>query len=285
VGKVLLIIFGCVLALILGYIFFGGKKKKKNKENKKSKEPEKEKKIEPAIKSNKPKEEEKKEEPKQEIKEEKPREKIPFKIIRKQSEVKINKKALKAGSRNPSVTKVFDKNGKKIEEQPKGSDNQEDLKDAIDKLSLNTDSIERFGARDPQFNTISSEHEFSIVAPKGSPNRAPIISDRTNFNSHLNVSEDNNLSGIVGTGIGKVLADIDKTANSVDNKTEEMVNKVRKNFLGIEEDIDPFDIFNRRANQNQEVKKKENPLDKIDAKTLIIADAISNPKSRRNSHK
>ena len=269
-GKVLLIIFGISLALILCYIFFAGKKGKKKKEKKK--EPVAEKKVEKAIKTGK------EEQPKEEKPEEKPRERIPFKIIKKQSKVKINKKALNASSRNPSITKVFDKNGKVDAVKSEPIDHQKELQEAI--IETSNKEVGRFGAREQEIRTVSSDHEFSIIAPTGSPNRAPTIGDRTNFGSHLNVNEDGNLSGVLGTGIKKVDDKVNMVIEKVDDKTEDMVNRMKKNVFGITDDIDPFDFLNRQPREDIS-KKEQNPLKKIDAKTLIIADAISNPKYKK----
>ena len=286
-GKVLLIVFGISLAFVIGYIFFGGKKKQKKDKKSKDKKQEdvKEKKIEPAIKSNK------QEDKSQNKVEEAPKVEMPttdssgFKIIRKQSKVKINKKALQNGSRNPSVTKVFDKN-------KSGSDFsvdkiepiKEEVEDIVnDNLDIvNQSQVDRFGAREINYNVVNRGNEFSIKNREGDLNRAPIITDRTNFGSHLNVSEDNNFLGVTGTGIKEINETNEKVKESeeVDEDVDSMVKNVKRNFLGLDDDINPFDYFNRdrRMETAKGENKKEIKIKDIDLKTLIIADAINNPK-------
>jgi len=266
----------CVL-FSLYYIFFHRKKKTKDKKSK-NKDDKKlgEKKVEKAIKTGK---EEVKETQKEEVKEEPKKE--PFKIIRKQSTVKINKKALKSGSRNPSITKVFDK-GRRID-QPEEIKNEDlfDTHDAEKEFTLEKQlpTVGAFGVREPEINTESTKQEFKIKAPFGSPNRAPTIGDRTNFGSHLNVSEDGNLSGILGTGVAKAIVDANRVADKADDKTELMIQDVRRNILGIKSDIGAFDYLNLEGLKNQPKTKAK--LKNIDAETLIIADAIVNPKYKK----
>jgi len=284
-GKILLIVFAVTLVVVFGYIFFGGKKKsKKNKS--KAKEPAPEKKVEKAIKTSK--DEQPKEEKKEEKKEE-PVVKMPekeeqkgFRIIKKKSEVKINKKALKSGSRNPSITKVFDKNGKIEEETDKIEFidiEEEKTKDAV--LEQSQD-VGRFGARETNYDVVNNGVNFQIRNPEGTHNRAPILTDRTMFGSHLNETDENNPYSISGIGIKETLKNIEKQTRNVDDDTEEMVRNVKRNFLGIEEDIDPFDVFNRRVNKEEVEQKKTISIKDIDAKTLILADAISNPKYKKH---
>lgn len=291
-GKVLLIIFGISLAYLSCYIFFGGKKKNK-KEKKKEKKAEtesKEKKIEQAIKSNRPNA------PKEEVKEEEkkvqPQEQEAqkgFRIIRKKSQVKINKKALHSGSRNPSVTRVFDKNGKKIGEEVKEEKKQKEIDFEQTFKKLEQEEVGRFGARQIDYNVVNDGANFRINNPEGTNNRAPIITDRTNFKSHLNETNVNNPYSISGIGVKQAIDKAEMQAATVDDDTEEMVRNIKRNFLGVEEDVDPFETIRRRMERQKESENKtdnnENPLKKIDAKTLILADAISNPKYKKNIKK
>ena len=279
-GEKLLLGFIILAVLIVGYIFFGGKKSKKAKAKQ---EPKQEKKVEQAVKTDKPKQEEKKEEAVPVVKMPEADPQKGFRIIRKKSEVKINKKALKSGSRNPSVSKVFDKSGKKIDEPQKDEIPESELEMRKSIIDLSKKEPGRFGTREIDYDVVNNGAEFKINNPEGSLNRAPRIGDRTNFGSHLNVSADGNLSGVVGTGISKTLSNIDKQTRSVDDNTEAMIRNVKRNFLGIEEEINPFDVFNTR--RPQESQKKESALNKIDAKTLVLVDAINNPRFKRNSNK
>ena len=157
--KVILIIFIVSTALIIGYIFFGGKKKIKSKK-KKDEQPKGEKKIEQVIKSEK-------KEVKEEKKEEVPKIEMPeqassgFKIIRKQSKVKINKRALQDGSRNPSVTKVFDKSGRsQFDIDAVESIDREQENDFIQEESIGSNNVGRFGARDVDYLVVNKGNEF-----------------------------------------------------------------------------------------------------------------------------
>lgn len=288
--KVILIIFIVSTALIIGYIFFGGKKKSKKSKDKKEEAPKGEKKVEQVIKSEKKPSEEKKEETQEPVKIEMPeQDSSGFKIIRKQSKIKISKKALQSGSRNPSVTRVFDKNAKKtdfdidkiesIDKVQKEATIEDLEKNYLDKMN----KIERFGAREVDYKMINKGNEFSMINKTGDPNRAPIITDRTNFASHLNVTKDNNFSGISGTGIKSTEQEINETISTVDDDTEKMIKNVKKNFLDIEDDINPFDYFNRERRKEEPVKEKKGNIKvkDIDLKTLILADAISNPKFKK----
>lgn len=272
---------GLFLVSCLCYIFFYHKKKiKAKKEDKKLGE----KKVEQAIKPKKDEkakqeEQETKEEVKEEKKEtEKALEKNPFKIIRKKSEVKINKKALKNGSRNPSITKVFDKEGNRVDL----AEEEQINKERIEKISEDVQdlhSTERFIARDYNISDESSEHEYKIIAPKGSPNRAPIIGDRTNFASHLNISEDGNMSGIIGTGVKKIIDRVDDHSDDIEQRTQEMIRNVHRNLY---DEMDFLDMYQTGTQDIPDSKTKvKDKLKNIDAQTLIIADAISNPKSKR----
>lgn len=307
-----LLVFGLIVAAIIAtyYIFFSLRKKKKTKEEKKylsskkgkkdkSKEPEGEKKVEKVFKSDKEKEEKKEEPAKQEeektLEKEPPKKKESFKIIRKKSEVKINKKAINANSRNPSITKVFDKSGNRVDETEKTEVTDElkpeDISQVMeDELDFNNNSVmsdvvsqtpDRFGFREPDIREKSDAHEYKIEAPVGSPNRAPIIGDRTNFGSHLSISEDGNMSGVIGTGVAKIIDKAESQAEEIDRKTEEMINSVRLNLLGDRRDYPSGFGYMRGQEDYGYNKKQETPSDKlkkIDAKTLIIADAISNPR-------
>lgn len=286
-GKILLLVCGISFALITGYIFFGGKNKNK-KVKKEDKATDKEKMIEPAIKTdrnNKP--EEKAEEKKEEQKVEKPEtDSSGFRIIRKKSEVKINKAAIKNGSRNPSVTRVFDKNGKKIDESIDDKLNIEKIDDSSSLEMKKQDVIVgRFGAREVDYNVVNKGNEFFLKNEEGALNRAPIITDRTNFGSHLNISEDNNLSGVVGTGIKSADEGLKQIVQGIDDDTENMVKNVKRNFLDIEGDLNPFDYFQRERTQAEKPKKSKLRFKDLDAKTLIIADAISNPKYKNINKK
>ena len=256
-----------------------------------------EKKIEPAIKKGEtpPPQEEEEEQELVLKKDPPPKEPEPFRIIRKQSKVKISKQALKAGSRNPSVTKVFDK-GKRIDidENSNGGlmeDAGKEIAKVVEEINKESDAmsdiisqdIGHYGVREPNFDSVSSEHEFKINAPKGSPNRAPIIGDRTHFASHLMVTDDNNLSGVMGTGVAKIIEKSETQAEKIDQNTEEMVRNVKRDLLGdMPKYSGLFDhsSFNNTSGQKNDASQK---LKDIDAETLIIAQAISkrkgNPKN------
>ena len=285
-GKILLTASVVLIVLLCAYIFFGGKKKQK----KKNSEPPKEKKVEQVIKSSKPKEEKQTEleEKKSEVPKEEPNR--GFKIIRKKSEIKINKKALHSGSRNPSITKVFDKNGKiedseneKIQQKANTS-NQKNQFISLKQESEEEFVVERFGARRVDYDVINNGVEFKIGNKVGDNNRAPIITDRTNFSSHLNETDSNNPYSISGIGIKQAIDKAEKQASNVDDDAEDMVRKIKQNFLGAEDDLDPFETIRRRMEERSAPKQEnqDGKFTKLDAKTLILADAVSNPKFKKN---
>ena len=288
-GKILLIAFIVVMVVIGAYIFFGGKKSKKSKE--KAPKENKEKKVEQVIKSDKSKQAEpepqKVEQPKEEPQK-------GFRIIRKKSEVKINKKALHAGSRNPSVTRVFDKNNK-LQDQGDSSGKSGEKRDIFheinqerfEQLQQEEFSVGRFGARRVDYDVVNNGLEFQINNPEGTSNRAPILTDRTKFGSHLNEVDSNNPYSISGIGVKQAIVNVEKQAAAVDDDAEDMVRKIKRNMLGVEDDIDPFEAIRRRMEERQkpEPENQEKPLTKLDAKTLILADAISNPKFKKNIKK
>ena len=292
-GKILLIAFIIVMVVIGCYIFFGSKKSKKDKK-KESKET-KEKKVEQAIKSDRPKQEKQPEPEEKKVEQPKEEQQKGFRIIRKKSEVKINKKALHAGSRNPSVTKVFDKNNKLEGVETKQKDMHESKREMfqdvdfskIDQLQKKEEQVGRFGARAVNYDVVNNGLEFQINNPEGTHNRAPIITDRTNFGSHLNEVDSKNPYSISGIGVKQAIVNAQRQATSVDDDTEDMVRKIKKNFLGVEDDIDPFESIRRRMEEREHPQKEnqEKPLTKLDAKTLILADAISNPKFKKNIKK
>lgn len=310
-----ILIYGLIVAILIAtyYVFFSIKKKKKEKSDSKEKDkkikkskkskdeikesPLVEKKVEKVFKSDKDKEEEKPtDKPSQEqemVLEKQPEKKAePFKIIRKKSEVKIHKKAIKADSRNPSITKVFDKNGKKLELDENELEKKDEFSpDELSQIeSMENDGVmsgitggnpERFGYREPHIKERNVGGEYKIEAPIGSPNRAPIIRDRTNFGSHLNISEDGNLSGVVGTGVAKIIDRAERQSEEIDKKTDDMIRNIRMNLLNERREVTGGygfsygqEDFPRPSVRTSPIKKAKN----IDAKTLIIAEAISNPK-------
>ena len=184
---------------------------------------------------------------------------------------------------------LFDKNSKKSDfdvdkiESIEDKTKEQAIEDLEQAYINKQNKIDRFGARDVDYKMINKGNEFSMINKAGEPNRAPIITDRTNFGSHLNVSEDNNFSGIVGTGVKSTLKDVNETISSIDDDTEKMVRNVKKNFLDIEDDINPFDYFNReRRKEEPKTEKKGNiKVKDIDLKTLILADALKNTKYKK----
>ena len=273
------------------------KKKQDKKQSKKgaSEAAGKERKIEPAVVSKKKPEAEKQEppspaqvpaQPEPELEKKKPE---PFRIIRKTSQVKINKKALKNGSRNPSITKVFE-NGKRID-----AVEPQEVKPVSEKVETQEtqeppvyeiirEDVGDFGFREPKYLEESTEGGFRIVPPKGLPNRAPIIGDRTNFTSRLTVSSDNNLSGVSGPGINKAIESVNKQTEKIEKKTVDLVEEVRRKLLGERDRLKGEPSFNGQSYEEFMVDNSKNATSKfknIDAETLIIADAISNPKYKK----
>lgn len=269
-SGIFLIVVAVAIVLFIGGLVFSGKKKGKDK--KKKDEPNKEKVVEPAIKSDRPKIEEKKEPV-----EEQPVVVMPdgFRVIRKKSEVKINKKAIKGDSRNPSITRVF-VDGKNVEEEKKKEEETPIISEVQGAMSVNIpEEVGRFGAREPQFKDLSERTD-------GMPNRSPTLEERINFASHLNVSKDNNMSGVSGTGINKVIDDVETIDKSETQSTEQLLNSVRQNIarnggFGLN---NPMDFLNggQDNSQTQKAKTPHEKLKDIDAQTLIIADAIMNKK-------
>ncbi len=273
------------------------KKKQDKKQSKKgaSEAADKERKIEPVVVSKKKQEAEKQEppspapvpaQPEPELEKKKPE---PFRIIRKTSQVKINKKALKNGSRNPSITKVFE-NGKRID-----AVEPQEVKPVSEKVETQEtqeppvyeiirEDVGDFGFREPKYLEESTEGGFRIVPPKGLPNRAPIIGDRTNFTSRLTVSSDNNLSGVSGPGINKAIESVNKQTEKIEKKTVDLVEEVRRKLLGERDRLKGEPSFNGQSYEEFMVDNSKNATSKfknIDAETLIIADAISNPKYKK----
>lgn len=305
-GKLEIIIFsflGVFIFFVIDSMFFAGKrkarKKAKNEEKKQNKANAKlgEKKIEPAIA--------KTEKPTISLTESQPREKqlpvqeeeqelsltknepSPFKIIRKQSKVKIHKKALNASSRNPSVTRVF-AGGKRIDgiEEEQDKDN-EDLGDAIKTIDseelLNAINAEvgSFGIREPDYSFINTNSEFKFLNMSGGPNRAPIIGDRTNFQSRLNVSEDGNMSGVSGTGVVKIIEQASEQTEKINKKTTKMIKDVHADITGM---FNPkISFLNVDEKKSVDIPQMHKYKD-IDVETLIIADAISNPKYKNKKN-
>lgn len=293
------LILGLCLFLVLYAILnaiFGGKKKKKSQPKKEEKKSQDKKtgnkkaeatqaKIEPVLKreSQKSGQEEKSQEksPQQEKVLEKTLEKTPEKktglqIIRRKNELKINKKALSVNSRNPSITKVFDKNGKILTDEEKKQPPEEEKPPVV---KPRVEKVERFGTREYVYSEENTSELFRINAPKGSPLRAPTIGDRTNFTNRLIVSADGNLSGVAGIGIHGAIAGANSQANEIEQKHQAMLERVDQSLhnpsLG-----DAINEFNPFDFPVQNRKKSVNPIDKIDTETLIIADAIANPRHK-----
>ena len=317
--EIVIIVFVGLIAIFGLYSIFFSKKvkaiKNKRKEQKEQKKAEKlkkkqdkkqskkgasevagkERKIEPAVVSKKKQEAEKQEppspapvpaQPEPELEKKKPE---PFRIIRKTSQVKINKKALKNGSRNPSITKVFE-NGKRIdavepqEVEPvsKKVETQETQEAPV--YEIIREDVGDFGFREPKYLEESTEGGFRIVPPKGLPNRAPIIGDRTNFTSRLVVSSDNNLSGVSGPGINKAIESVSKQTEKIEKKTVDLVEEVRRKLLGEKDKIKSQAGFMGQGYDSFVAEGEQNSINRfksIDAETLIIADAISNPKYKK----
>ena len=255
-----------------------------------------EKKIEPAIKKGETPPPQEEEEEEQELvlkKDPPPKEPTPFKIIRKQSNVKISKQALKSGSRNPSITKVFD-NGKRIDidENSNGGlveDAGKEIAKVVEEVNKEKEStmsgipsqnIGHYGIREPQFDMVSEGQEFRMNAPAGSPNRAPIIGDRTHFASHLRVTDDNNLSGVMGTGVAKIIEQTEAQSDKIEQDTENMVRNVKRDLLG---DMPRFGgMFDFPTAESGKKKNDANAkLKGIDTETLIIAQALSKRKGKK----
>ena len=258
-----------------------------------------EKKVERVINPDKPiepvKEEQK--EPELTLQKEPPKDKS-FKIIRKKSEVKINKKAIKADSRNPSITKVFDK-GKRVDggeeiEEKKDDDllhiNDLDIfGDDFETFMINEDveeepktqGIVRYRFNEPKFK----EHLTDNMEGK-LPVRAPRIKDRTNFGNHLHVSHDNNLSGVAGIGINKAIKQAESQAVNSVQATEDMVEDVFEDvFDERNQSLDSVMAMMRGVSVPEQNRPPQTPKEKlksIDAETLIMADALINPKYKKN---
>lgn len=280
-----IIVVICIFAICI--LLRSGKSKKKSKKKESEKESKKddskskleksekgaEKKVEPALKS-KSTEPEKVEEKEKTLEKDSPKEKEKFHVIRKKNEIKVNKQALKSGSRNPSVTKVFDKNGKIKTEEEKAEEEKKsvDLNEEIQEKK----PIERFGTREYEYSENNTSNFFQINAPKGSPLRSPTIGDRTNFTERLRVSEDGNLSGVSGIGIHGAISQAESQAKDIEDKNKEMLDRVDDSLNG-QLFGDMFSNFTSKENNSG----MANPLDKIDAETLILVDAINNPRHKK----
>lgn len=256
------IAFGVIVA-IFSAIF------KKKKSSKKEPEAKNEAKVEPVYK--KQGEEQVKEERTEEVKKEES-----LKVIRKQSNVKINKKAVKTDSRNPSITKVF-VNGKRVDDKEVSEEKQEEVivsKEPIINKQVNKD-VGRFGTREPEIRDLTEKGE-------GMPNRSPILTDRTDFGSHLVINKDNNLSGVAGTGIKQAVERSESQGKDIDSKTDEMINNIRLNMLGDRNYKDPMSFLSGSSGAGE--NKGQSPSDKlkkIDAETLILADVVANRKGKK----
>lgn len=293
--------FSVLVIVIIWQIFFSKKKDKKEKKTK-EKKPKKEKpakkpkekkskqkqdakqqaKVEPAVKKEEPKQEtkepEKTESAEKEKTLEKEKEKKGLYAIRPQTELKISKKALKNGSRNPSVSRVFDKNGNKIEQEEKPKEPEEQ----VHATDVKKKPVERFGTRDYEYSEQNSPELFQINAPKGSPLRAPTIGDRTHFTERLHVSEDGNLSGISGIGVHGAVASAESQAKQIEQKNQEMLARVddslRNPYFG-----EALMQYGGEIERPKNTKTRgEKILDKIDPETMIIVDAINNPRHKNN---
>ena len=211
--------------------------------------------------------------------EEKPQEKKDrsFKIIRRQSEVKVSKKALKSGSRNPSITKVFE-NGKRIDQPELPEETQENMDNGMKKnqdqeTPKQKQPLERFFARDIDYSETNTQEEFKIHAKEGERFRVPMLKDRSNFGSHLDVDKDGNLSGVRGIGIHSAVSKANSQIADIEKKNKDMLERVQRDLLANSMDIPIFG-----DNEIQNKKPTSNILDKIDSETLLLADAINNPK-------
>lgn len=310
--EILILSAFAVLVIIAIWQIFFSKKKKKEKKEKKSKEKktkqkaekkskeqkEKQKeesgktvaKIEPVMKSEQKKPEDKKEEKQepqkssQPTEKEKTLEKEPEKkglfVIRPKTELKINKKALKNGSRNPSVSRVFDKNGNKIDEE-KVVEEPEEQMHATD---IKKKPVERFGTREYEYSEQNSPEFFKINAPKGSPLRAPTIGDRTNFTQRLHVSEDGNLSGITGIGVHGAVASAESQSKEIERKKQDMLARVDESLRNpsFGDALMQYDFSFDEPKETKTRGKKI--LEKIDPETMIIVDAINNPRHKNNKN-
>ena len=259
-------------------VFFGKKKKSKDGENDKPSEKDQGNTVDESAAPQKHEGEKKKED-------------VPFKVIRKQSKVKISKKALSSGSRNPSVTKVFGKKvdeEEKTEEQIKQEPPKEEQPPVIQEKPQTEKKkpvvVERFGVKDYEYKETNTQTSFKIEAPDGSPNRSFELKSRSDFGSHLNVSEDGNLSGVVGIGIGKAINSVEDQLDEIENKSQKLIQNARSS-LRLGDDLFDDEIFESRfrigmqQEQQQNVSpKKEDVLKNVDIKTLIVAEAIANPK-------
>lgn len=307
IEVIALCIFALIVINVIWRIFFSKKKgakkadiKKAAKTNKKEakadkpktdkakdKDSDKQAKVEP-VQQKAIKEAEKQPEPKQEPekeltleKKEKEEEKKGLRVIRKKTELIISKTALKNGSRNPSVTKVFDKNGKLVQdEETKPAEPEEQMHVTDIKKPKEKEKVERFGTREYEYSEENTPEFFQINAPKGSPLRSPIIGDRTNFTEHLHVSEDGNLSGISGIGVHKVVASASSQADAIEQKNQEMLARVDQSLHDPDfgDLLHQYDSFNR---QKQEKTVGQKMLEKLDPETLILADAINNPRHKK----
>lgn len=261
--------------------------KKKAKKDKKQKDPkteEKETKIEPAMKKQENPKEEKKEEQKQPEEKEKTLEKQPeekdkkLHVIRRKSELKINKKAVSVQGRDPSISRVFDKNGKNlIEEEKKQKEQKQEVKVEEKKEKK---PVERFGTREYEYSEQNTSTFFQINAPKGSPLRAPTIGDRTNFTERLRVSEDGNLSGVSGIGLHGAVKNANSQARVIEEKNQEMLERVDQSLRNPEfgEALFQYSSF---GEPREKKSKGQTIVEKLDAETLIIADAINNPRHKK----
>ena len=275
-GIVELVIIALISAFaVFSVLFIFMKKKKPSK-----KENVKEKKVEPVYKDSK-------KDTQTETKEDKPQAQEkpePFKIIRKQSKVKISKKALSSGSRNPSVTKVFGKEAPKSDEIQSNEKKEENVKKTDEQVKIVPKKrVERFGVKEYEYSETNTPENFKINAPEGSPSRSFEL-NRRDFGSHLNISEDGNLGGVVGIGINKVVNNVENQLKKLEQKNDEMLGRAQLAFPRRLDDADD-NYFDRRLRQARDMlqsgntlQEKQDILKNIDAKTLIIAEAISNPK-------
>ncbi len=241
-------------------------------------------KVEPVYK---PKEEKKESDAAEKEKpdDEKKDENVGFKIIKRQEGVKINKKALDAQSRNPSVTKVFGKDGELEKKQKEEKALQEKV--AAEQVNSNK-KIEPFFPRDYEYDEVNTDDMFKIVTPDGQPVRTPEIKNRSDFASHLNVSEDGNLSGVVGIGLDKALNSAQSQLKEIEDKNQQMIKRAH-GVVNIDDMDDDFNYLEQRIRQMRESMEVSNEksgkkisLKDIDPKTLIVAEAIANPKYKNN---
>lgn len=256
--------------------------RKRKKEGKQDVKPSGESKVEPVYKRDEPpKEQETSEEEKKDVNE-------GFKIVKRQEGTKINKKALDTQSRNPSVTKVFGKDSEAEKQKQQEQEEQAKIKEMqTAERTWKSKKIEPFFPKDYEYSEVNTDNLFKIVTPYGQPVRTPEINSRSQFGSHLNISEDGNLSGVVGIGLDKALDSAESQLKDIESKNQQMIRRAHGS-VNIEDMVDDFDYFERRLMQMREgmdmpseKSNKKINLKDLDPKSLIVAEAIANPKYKK----